>query len=587
MLAEVIQATAHDCERLPETFHAASSAPHVAVLLPSPNYVSLIRAQQLRSFTYHLLTHAEYSMLSPIAFDADAFVVEVIEYAQRIGVVGCIAFDCFPTMLASIVNEELKLPGPSFRSCFVCINKYYMRRELNPEMEIALTPDGVAAHTFPVVLKASDTQFYVGTRICPTLSDLRAQWGSFAAGLLSEGVAARQRFYYKWASHFGWAASPPYGWASPEDVVLVHVEPFVENAGEYQAEVVVLADGAVLTADTGDIEHGPGGLITVFKTPGTFTLTPALRAWLRTIVDALATLGYRSAAMDIEFVRARRGPAEYALIEVNSRYSYMGNFLYLSGEYAETSVGHMSLPCNVSAGKPDVAPKPDGAESGTESEAREVRNLLNRTRLALGAAPSTLPSRDHPDTCKLAAFLYTCRDGPIDAFFDRAALARLLGDGTLDAFAPKPVYTRGAVDASDLREYNGWAKVGCVLLTMADDLDAINARLDAVVRTLFLDAPSGYLPLRVVDEDGPGATGLRPDVLDRTKSLLKLNAKRGAPGALVDGEHEPPEDVGRSRSGTSGGAAGTDGSSAPEQEDSGDVRAAASGDEPKAKRAKG
>ena len=102
-------------------------------------------------------------------------------------------------------------------------------------------------------------------------------------------------------------------------------------------------------ADTGDIEHGPGHCITVFKTPGTFTVTPKLTQHLNAIVDQacalsdlntgqasaralaevmrdsrtrfisarvdswangvmprvpqLVGLGYKSAAMDIEFMR--------------------------------------------------------------------------------------------------------------------------------------------------------------------------------------------------------------------------------------------------------------------------------------------
>ena len=104
----------------------------------------------------------------------------------------------------------------------------------------------------------------------------------------------------------------------------------------------------------------------------------------------------------------------------------------------------------------------------------EVRNLLNRARLALGAAPSTLPSRDNPGVSKIAAMIYTERVGALDAIFDRAALRAMQDDGTLDGFGPKPVFVRGVVTDADRREYNGWAKIGCVLLTMEDDLDAIN-----------------------------------------------------------------------------------------------------------------
>ena len=89
----------------------------------------------------------------------------------------------------------------------------------------------------------------------------------------------------------------------------------------------------------------------------------------------------------------------------------------------------------------------------------------------------------------------------------------MIAEGTLDAFAPKSVYLRGRVTESDLAEYNGWAKVGCVLLTMEDDLIAINARLDKVVRRLFYGEARGFLPVEVVDEDGEGDTGMRHDSL--------------------------------------------------------------------------
>ena len=74
----------------------------------------------------------------------------------------------------------------------------------------------------------------------------------------------------------------------------------------------MLPDGSLLMADTGDIEHGPNEVITVFKTPGTFTITPRLRKWLLEVSEALVALGYRSAAMDIEFMRNAGGDSHLA-----------------------------------------------------------------------------------------------------------------------------------------------------------------------------------------------------------------------------------------------------------------------------------
>ena len=81
---------------------------------------------------------------------------------------------------------------------------------------------------------------------------------------------------------------------------------------------------------------------------------------------------------------------------------------------------------------------------------------------------------------------------------------------------------------ADLREYNGWAKIGCVLLTMEDDLDAINKRLDGIVRRLF-SGREGFLPLEVIDEDGDAPTALEPHALRRADTFFGV-APDTAPG---------------------------------------------------------
>lgn len=63
-----------------------------------------------------------------------------------------------------------------------------------------------------------------------------------------------------------------------------------------------------------------------------------------------------------------------------------------------------------------------GADYKASTEVKEVRNMLNRTRLALGASPTTMPSRDSIGVSKVAAMIYTQRDGQLDAFFDKAAI---------------------------------------------------------------------------------------------------------------------------------------------------------------------
>ena len=74
----------------------------------------------------------------------------------------------------------------------------------------------------------------------------------------------------------------------------------------------------------------------------------------------------------------------------------------------------------------------------------------------------------------------------------------------------------------------GWAKIGFILLTLPDELEAINSRLDDIVKRLFYGRDRGHLPVEVIDEDlavSPGHngkylgdTGLRPNVLARQGS---------------------------------------------------------------------
>ena len=383
------------------------STPTVVVLLPG-RFAKLMKQQTERDFTYHLLESPGFAAFTPFDFDANAFIADVLVYCQGRKVDAAIGFDCFPTMLATIVTAELGLPGPSFKSVFTCINKYYMRRELDPEMEVTTPPNELSS--YPVVLKISDTQFTLGTRLCRDSETLKREWRKLTTGILgpfARGVSDRQRFYYEWASHFGWAKD--YGWVTPADVELAHIEPCLNYSGEYQVEVVVLADGSMIVADSGDIGHGDIEVattpkITLFKTPGTFTITPRLKEWLRGIVDGLMRLGYRSAALDIEFVKLNvEGDEEmYRLVEINSRYSYMGDYMGLGeGKVTEATVKHY----------------------------KEVRNLVNRTLLALGLPPSTVPCIHHPEVCK---FCFICPDQlakPDDAEFDLQ-----VPDHPLDAF---------------------------------------------------------------------------------------------------------------------------------------------------------
>ena len=56
----------------------------------------------------------------------------------------------------------------------------------------------------------------------------------------------------------------------------------------------------------------------------------------------------------------------------------------------------------------------------------------------------------------------------------------------------------------------GWAKIGFILLTLPDELEAINSRLDDIVKRLFYGRDRGHLPVEVIEEDlavSPGHNG--------------------------------------------------------------------------------
>ena len=195
--AEVIEANALNRTHVPAEY---VTSPLIAVILPGPKYLAMLKDSTYLDFTYHALSCKTYNLFSPLGFDAESFVDEAIAYCTEHGVQGVVAFDCFPTMLAAIVRQELGLPGPSFHSVLLCINKYYMRRMLTPDFKL-YEPDEVPG-SFPVVVKMSDTQFYCGTTLCYNEEEWRAAVANFQA-MLANGGDARKRFYFRWAERFG------------------------------------------------------------------------------------------------------------------------------------------------------------------------------------------------------------------------------------------------------------------------------------------------------------------------------------------------------------------------------------------------
>eukprot|EP00440_Ansanella_granifera_P054017 gb/GFBE01058559.1/.p1 GENE.gb/GFBE01058559.1/~~gb/GFBE01058559.1/.p1 ORF type:complete len:597 (+),score=162.97 gb/GFBE01058559.1/:1-1791(+) len=316
LTAQIMPATTFDRQQVPPGF---DKPPVVAVVLPGVEYAQLIAKQTDRSFEYHLLRNFDYNMFSPFDFDADAFVEEAIEYCRTHNVQAVTGLNCFATLLCSIIREELGLPGSSFKSVLNCCNKYYMRKNLTPDCQPYEA--GKPPPKYPAVVKLADCQFYSAVRIVHSDAEWEAAWKSLK-GMLDLGKEARQRFYIKWSKRFGFELEKRW-----EDVVLLFTEPYIPNKAEFQAEVVITAGGEMLTADTGDICHMEGGdNITMFKTPANIEMTPVSLAWLKGIVAKLVEYGYRSLAMDVEIMRVDCAEEKYELVEINSRYSYMGDW---------------------------------------------------------------------------------------------------------------------------------------------------------------------------------------------------------------------------------------------------------------------
>lgn len=467
MEVKVLHSDVFDRNVVPDQFN---DAPDVAVLLPLPPFVTCMKEEDHRTFNYHVILHKEWDFNKPMSFPADEFVEEVITYCRQHRIKAVTAYDTFPKVLVAIVTEELKLPGPSFQSVIMCDNKFYMRKYLTPEFQPISTSLDIPPKEYPVVVKLSDTQFYVGVRMCANEEEWRAAWETLRTGPLSNGYEARQQFYFKWAQRFGFQIAQRW-----EDVVLLHTEPYIKSKAEHQVEVTISADGKLQVADTGDLLKDPSNTysgVIAFKTPGDFTLTRVLRKWLHDLCEKLAGYGFKSSATDIEFFRVSGEEERYELVEINPRYSFMGFWKMLTDLKHDNRV--------------------------IKANQHETRNMLNRTLLALGDPPATLPMRDHPGWCKFAVFVYTNKVGNLTDFFNIEALKALVEDGTVDNFTPKKPLLTKEVTEEDLKDYHNWAKVCCLLFTLPNSPDKINATIDTVFQRLsYGKSPECLLPVRV------------------------------------------------------------------------------------------
>eukprot|EP00928_Gymnodinium_smaydae_P016946 TRINITY_DN16439_c0_g1_i1.p1 TRINITY_DN16439_c0_g1~~TRINITY_DN16439_c0_g1_i1.p1 ORF type:complete len:486 (-),score=73.58 TRINITY_DN16439_c0_g1_i1:218-1639(-) len=422
-------------------------ARRIGVILPGAKYAGLINENT--AFSYHLIDDPSYLMGNALAFDADSYVEAAIAYCQKHDMQGVFGFDCFPSMLASIVNDVLGLKGASFQSVFLCINKFYMRQFLEPEVKATAFDPLMSAdppEQFPVVVKQSDCQFYMGTWILHTLADWVALKADLESRLSRQALDSRKQFYFKWHQKLRTSTLGAEKW---EDVVLFHVEPYLDGR-EHQIEVVI-DKNELLVADTGDLIK-TGELLVMFVTPGSFEFP---KQWLHDLSAKMRDYGYNNQAMDVEFVFTKDGPR---LIEINSRYSYMGWASYFDKRCEEEASA--------------LQKKPD------------LRNLANRSLSCLGDDATRFPADE--DISKLAVMMYTQAKGPIASIVDLEYLDRVVKDGTVEAWAPKPPFLAGEVTEKDCNYPGGWAKIGCMLMTARRvDFEATNKKLADFQKSFF------------------------------------------------------------------------------------------------------
>ncbi|CAJ1377818.1 unnamed protein product [Effrenium voratum] len=441
----------------------AADAKPVAVVLPG-GYAKQIMEDS--PFTYHILDDPNYNMGNVMGFDADRFVEEAIKYCRTHGIKGVFGFDCFPSLLASIINTALQLPGPSFLSVFHCVSKYYMRKALTPEVKVGMIDPKTCAkqvppnpEEFPLVVKETDCQFYIGTWIVHS----KDEWVTLMEKLSSRDQKLhdqRKQFYFKWFQQLHPQNAPEARW---EDFVLYHSEPYFAGR-EHQIEIVV-DNGKELVADTGDMIK-VGDILGMFVTPGSFEMP---KVFAHDITKKLYDMGYNNQALDLEFIFTESGPQ---LVEINSRYSYMGfrSWYEVHGTHAPAATSQLaSKPC--------------------------LRNLENRTRSCLGEPVPKFPS-DSNVISKLAVAVFTNKTGPVKDIVDLDYLEKVVQEGKAECWVPKPAFKAGVIKETDLSygEGNVFCKLGFIMMTAKrTDFEATNAAIRGMFKNIFREADSYLL----------------------------------------------------------------------------------------------
>mmetsp|Transcript_22548 Transcript_22548/g.26499 ORF Transcript_22548/g.26499 Transcript_22548/m.26499 type:complete len:162 (-) Transcript_22548:13-498(-) len=145
-------------------------------------------------------------------------------------------------------------------------------------------------------------------------------------------------------------------------------------------------------------------------------------------------MGYKNQAIDLEFISTPSGPQ---VVEINSRYSYMGFTSWYT----------------------------DRSEKGQLHSKSDLRNLENRTCSCLGLECPRFPS-DSNVISKLAVAVYTNRGGPVEEIVDLEFLKKFVAEGHAECWTPKPAFKAGNVGPEEFSYGGGkWAKLGFMMLT--------------------------------------------------------------------------------------------------------------------------
>ena len=425
-----------------------------------------------------------------------------------------IAFDCFPNLVASIINEKIKKnkkqypyfvgSGPSFVSTFMCANKYYMRANnynsiklgnpgINYWTKFADIPYEPSSPNNGLVVKVSDAQFYTGTEPVNSKNDILKliEQNTFYGQLIGFGgniIKARQNFYFTIFKELSPGFLKENNINKAEDIVLVHVEDFLGLGllREQQVEIVVL-NGEIIIHDSGDLlkaKEAKG--VNVFKTKTSLDKS-IWEDFIKDNVNKLINLGWNNGALDIEFIYNEQ-TRELQLIEINSRYSFMGYHRFKSvcdkPNCEDANMLHQANVINRSDIKELDLAGPTGGLYGSYSENVNVRNFNNRAVLSLaqhnklGKENLYIAYRDEPKTTIMAFAIYV---KPVQIPLNLAE-SRLFNEPRVKIHnienytAEGPLVLRNYESKEHplLQKYNGYDKLGFVFITLENTKDTIN-----------------------------------------------------------------------------------------------------------------